>query len=246
MGEWDRRGRADLRRHRRPKIRSGRIRASVYRIRSGFPCADTRVTLCVHLSRTCAPQPAYATPHVISIPDLSSLPFSSLFELCLSFASLSTRRHSQSARLLARTRTRAHLLLNAPLIYTGMVPVPRYTHLYSSWRNDIAEPPSFNFPDLSIDARLSRRVPYINERESASNYICISYELRDVTRIKAPAFEFYHVDTISRRVSLVMSFCYSSKKRNIDDDVLYDLYAVLSSYQASLTIPQIDPILSQR
>jgi len=61
---------ARLRRHGRPKIRSWRIRASVYRIRSGFPCADTRATLCAFEQDVCS---GARNAHVISIP-AASLP----------------------------------------------------------------------------------------------------------------------------------------------------------------------------
>jgi len=115
--------------HRRPKIRSWRIRASVCRIRSGFPCADTRVTLCAFEQDVCSA----AGVRVCNARHIDSRP------LCLSF-SLSPLTHAYTytwhspipRTFCSRARQTRH-----------NIQVPAY-----AVQRYIAEPPSFNFPDL--------------------------------------------------------------------------------------------------
>jgi len=101
----------------------------------------TPVWPCVHLSRTCAllPELAYATL-VISIPFLPySLPAPHslffLFLFLLLYRRLSLTHSAHQPRVLAHTF--CSCTTNA--IHRYLLPIRR---------NDIAEPPSFNFPDL--------------------------------------------------------------------------------------------------
>lgn len=86
--------------HRRPKIRSWRIRASVCRIRSGFPCADTRVTLCAFEQDVCSAAGARVCNNVRHIDSRPLAPFPP----SLSFSVIS-RAHcnAHQPRALART-----------------------------------------------------------------------------------------------------------------------------------------------